>query len=127
MKNLHELIKSKDGDWIERNLLTAREPRNPDIEALTELMVGGMSPHLAAKEVFKSGESSKEFEGLRWLAYETEEQLFETLGDGLDGYIETLIKVGSVEILPSRVRRLIQKAASRGLKTRSATMVELKT
>ena len=127
MQNLHELIKTKDSSWIERNLLTTRNPRNSDVEELIELMINGMSPHSAAKEVFKNGESSKEFEGLRWLAYETEEQLFETLGDGIDGYIEVLIKTGSVEILPSRVRRLIQKAASRGLKTRSATVVELKT
>ena len=123
---MHELIQEKGTDWTERNLLIPREPRNLEEEFLVNALVNGASPHLAAKEFCASNNFERRLESARWLAYETEEQLFETLGDGLDGYIEALIKVGSVEILPSRVRRLIQKAASRGLKTRSATMVELK-
>lgn len=129
MQDLQKLLQTKDSDWIARNLLTHRNPRNPDVEELTELMVNGMSPHLAAKSVYSSavvsGTAKRGLEGLRWLAYEVEEQLYVLLGSTLEEHLEEIVRNGSSEILPSRARRLAAKAEANGMQVEIVTQVRL--
>ena len=130
MQDLQKLLQMKDSDWIARNLLTHRNPRNPDVEELTELMVNGMSPYLAAKFVYQTSiwngtVKGRGLEGLRWLAYETEEQLYALLGSTLEGHLEEIVREGSTEILPSRARRLVAKAEANGMQVEIVTQVRL--
>jgi hypothetical protein len=124
-ESLQSLLQTRDSDWIKRNLLIHRNPREPDREALIELMINGLTPHLAAKELTNQGSSSRKFEGLRWLALEVEEQLYALLGSTLEGHLEELVRNGSSEILPSRARRLAAKAEANGMQVEIITQVRL--
>ncbi len=126
MIDLHELIQNKGQDWVERNLLVKRDPRELDREALIDLMVLGLSPTLAAKEYHATSKSPRGLQGLRWLAYEVEEQMFIALGCGLDTCLNELIKHGSVDMVPSRVQRLVKMAKRSGINIEIVTTVRIK-
>ncbi len=126
MTSLHELIESKGSEWVDLHLRTKREPRNLDREALLEHLIDGMSPVLAAQKVHASEKAEREYEGLVWLAYDVENQLFESLGEGIEALLIELKNNQEVEVSPSRIRRLENAANGAGLVTERVTILRLK-
>ncbi len=123
--NLHELLESKGAEWVDRNLKAKKQPSDPDREALIEHMCDGLSPCLSAKKVHTK-KSMRSLEGLVWLAYDVENQLFESMGEGIGDLLEELEENQEVEITSSRVRRLEIAADNAGFETRRVMLLQIK-
>ena len=126
MTSLHKLIESKGSEWVDLHLKTKREPRNLDREALLEHLMNGMSPVLAAQKVHNSGDAERAYEGLVWLAYDVENQLYASLGEGIEALLTELKANQEVEVSSSRARRIENAANSAGLVTERVTILRLK-
>lgn len=125
MTSLHGLIEAKGSKWVDLHLRAKREPRNLDREALIEHLVNGLSPVLAAQKVRDSGKAEREYNGLVWLAYDVENQLYESLGEGIEALLTELKADQEVEVSPSRARRLENAANSAGLVTERVTILRV--
>ena len=126
MTSLHKLIEAKGSEWVDLHLLAKLNPRDCDREALIEHLVNGLSPVLAAQKVRDSGKAERAYDGLVWLAYDVENQLFESLGEGIEALLMELKADQEVEVSPSRARRLENAANSAGLVTERVTILRLK-
>lgn len=127
MTSLHKLIEGKGSEWVRLHLRTRREPRDPDREALIEHLINGLSPVLSARAVHESDQvCTHGREGLVWLAYDVENQLFASLGEGIEDLFIKLKNDQEVEISPGRIRRLEAAAESAGYETERVTMLRMK-
>lgn len=126
MTSLHKLIEAKGSSWVDLHLRTKREPRDLDREALLEHLIDGMSPVLAAQKVRDSEKAERAYDGLVWLAYDVENQLFESLGEGIEALLTELKANQEVEVSPSRARRLENAANGAGLVAERVTILRLK-
>lgn len=124
--NLHELLELKGSEWVDRNLKAKRSPADPDREALIEYLCDDLSPVLAARKVDSTGKSNRASDGLVWLAYDVENQLYESMGEGIDVLLERLKKDQEVEINSSRARRLEFAAGGAGLETKRVIMLRIR-
>lgn len=126
MTSLHGLIEAKGSDWVNLHLKIKREPEDSDRRALIEHLINGLSPVLAAQKVHVSEKAERAYDGLVWLAYDVENQLFESLGEGIEVLLTELKDDQEVEVSPSRARRLENAANGAGLVTERVTILRLK-
>lgn len=127
MTSLHKLIEAKGSEWVDLHLRAKLEPRDLDREDLMGHLIDGMSPVLAAQKVHTSErELIRGYEGLVWLAYDVENQLYASLGEGIEALLTELKNNQEVEVSSSRVRRLENAANGAGLVTERVTILRLK-